>query len=132
MNREYDKKYDDYPEYNPNVQVTLTPLPNAENKAKLLGYEGYGIFKILEAERQIDLEYLVTFDCNLSYRIGEEKTDVLLVVYEFLFGYNKVFDTESCSISWFAAILLRAIHSKGKGLYIHNHLCKMGYYDDQE
>lgn len=133
MNREYDKKYE-HPECNPNVQVTITPLPNAKTIAKLLGFEGYGIFKILEAQKQIDLEYLVTFECNDAYRTGEEKTEVLLIVYALMFGHNRVFEVEGYDDATvrFADVLLRAIGSRGKGTYIHNYLCRCGYYDDQK
>lgn len=114
---------------NPNIQITLTPLPDAERKAKQLGFEGYGIFKILEAEKTIDFEFLALFDN--CHKLEDGKTGVLLIVYAFLFGHIKVFDIsayESDLTEYFGYILLKAIYS-GNGAYIHNHLVSRGYFE---
>ena len=111
---------------NPNQHITISPLPDADRKAKLLGFDGYGIFKILEPEKTIDFEYLAHFD---NWRkLGDEKTNVLLFVYAFLFGHHKVFEVAGYDTEYFGNILLKAIHS-GNGAYIHNHLSKRGYYE---
>lgn len=114
------------PYLNPNLQVTLTPLPDAERKAKLIGFAAYGIFKIIEAEKQIDLHYLAHFED--SYKLGEEKTSALLIIYAFLFGHHRVFKITGYETEYFGNILLKAIHSSN-GAYIHNYLSKNGYFE---
>jgi hypothetical protein len=117
--------------YNPNLKVTLTLLPDAERKARLMGFAAYGVFKILESKDTIDLEYLVFADNYDAYKIGEEQVEVLLIIYVFLFGHNKVFEVTGNDVHYFADMILRAIHSKGKGIYIHHYLSKRGYFESR-
>lgn len=120
------KNIDNY--FNPNIQVTLTPFPDGDRLSKRLGFAAYGIFKLLEAEKTIDLIYLAHID---FYKLGEENTNVLLIIYAFLFGHHKVFDI-TCPYDghadYFADIILKAITS-GNSAYIHNHLVSRGYYE---
>jgi len=116
----------EYPELNPNLQVTLTVLPDADRKAKLMGFAAYGVFKILEAEKQINLHYLShLFD---FHKLGDENTNVLLIIYALVFGHHKAFDVQGDEPEYFGDIILRAVNS-GNSAYIHNYLSKRGYFE---
>lgn len=117
---------DDY--FNPNLQVTLTPLPDAVLKAKRLGLAGYGIFEILKSKNTIDLQYLTHCDFWDFHTIQEERSNVLLIIYALLFGYNRAFDVQGDEVDSFADIILKAANNKNSA-YIHNHLSRLGYFE---